>query len=230
MGDDITAASGGQVDRHGFLTKTRDINGAAAPLTAEARKKMIKSQRKYEGKWRPIRDHWDEYMAEKSDKIKRRCRKGVPESLRAWVWAKLCGMEVMKEKYDNADIRKAKYNNRPGFEFFAATEFDVTHPAFEGVEIIDRDLDRTFPHHELFVDKEGQGQQTLRAVLRAYAAFNPTLGYCQGMGMVAGMFLMYMVREDAFWCLVSLLEQVRCFVWCVVCVICVMCCDVWCDV
>ena len=46
-------------------------------------------------------------------------------------------------------------------------------------------------------------------MLRAYALRNPALGYTQGMGMIAGMLLMYMVPEDAFWALTALLETVR---------------------
>ena len=51
-------------------------------------------------------------------------------------------------------------------------------------------------------------QSDLRDVLRAYALRNPALGYTQGMGMVAGMLLMYMTPEDAFWVFCVLLETV----------------------
>ena len=38
-------------------------------------------------------------------------------------------------------------------------------------------------------------QNNLRNVLRAYAKFNPELGYCQGMGMIVGLLLMIMKPE-----------------------------------
>ena len=38
-------------------------------------------------------------------------------------------------------------------------------------------------------------QIALRQVLRAYALYNPTVGYCQGMGMIVGLILMYMPPE-----------------------------------
>ena len=50
---------------------------------------------------------------------------------------------------------------------------------------------------------------SLRVVLRAYGVRNPSLGYTQGMGMIAGLLLMYMPPEDAFWTLVVLIESVR---------------------
>ena len=47
----------------------------------------------------------------------------------------------------------------------------------------------------------------MRLVLRAYAGYNLAVGYCQGMGFIAGTLVMYMPAEDAFWCLVILLEN-----------------------
>ncbi len=59
----------------------------------------------------------------------------------------------------------------------------------------------------MFCERNGEGQCRLRHVLTAYVWFNQDLGYCQGMGMVAGLFIMHMGEEDAFWCLVSVLDQ-----------------------
>jgi hypothetical protein len=42
-----------------------------------------------------------------------------------------------------------------------------------------KDLARTFPMHPLFKDKSGVGQQKMFNVLKAYAVFDPSLGYCQ---------------------------------------------------
>ena len=85
---------------------------------------------------------------------------------------------------------------------------DSSNPMAEFLEIIERDLDRTFPETDRFVEKGGDGQEMLRDVLRAYAMYNKELGYCQGMGMLAGTLLMQMPPEEAFWCLVRLLEDV----------------------
>ena len=47
----------------------------------------------------------------------------------------------------------------------------------------------------------------MRLVLHAYAGYNLGVGYCQGMGFIAGTLVMYMPAEEAFWCLVILLEN-----------------------
>lgn len=52
-------------------------------------------------------------------------------------------------------------------------------------------------------------QQSLFCVLTAYAVYNTEIGYCQGMSQIAGLFLMYMDEEDAFWCLHSLMVDKR---------------------
>ncbi|KAJ3119608.1 hypothetical protein HK098_005299 [Nowakowskiella sp. JEL0407] len=75
-------------------------------------------------------------------------------------------------------------------------------PIYESIE---KDIGRCYPDHQLF-QKDGEGQRSLSNVLKAYAQYNPKVGYCQGMGMVAGMLLMYMPAEDTFWMLVALLN------------------------
>lgn len=44
-------------------------------------------------------------------------------------------------------------------------------------------------------------------MLKAYAQYNPDVGYCQGMGLLVGMMLMIMPAEDAFWLLVSTVDK-----------------------
>lgn len=40
--------------------------------------------------------------------------------------------------------------------------------------------------------------------MKAHAVLNKDTGYCQGMGFVTALLLMYMEEEDAFWVLVQL--------------------------
>lgn len=54
------------------------------------------------------------------------------------------------------------------------------------------------------------GQAALRRVLRAYSYYDPEVGYCQGMNFIAGMFLTQMSEEEAFWLLVSVMNNDLC--------------------
>jgi len=72
-------------------------------------------------------------------------------------------------------------------------------------EAIEKDLGRTFPRHRMFArsgeggggggegggSEESAGRARLRRVLRAYAAYDPHVGYCQGMSFFVAMFLLY---------------------------------------
>ena len=82
----------------------------------------------------------------------------------------------------------------------------------EQADVISRDIARTFPNHLMFRDELGSsggdgeevsgsssGRQSLYNVLKAYANFDPQVGYCQGMGFIVGLFLMYMSEEESFW-------------------------------
>ena len=59
--------------------------------------------------------------------------------------------------------------------------------------------------HEMFYEDGGAGQVSLRRVLTWYAALDPEVGYCQGMGFIAALLLSYMIEEDAFYCLYAVL-------------------------
>ncbi|XP_030923605.1 EVI5-like protein isoform X1 [Quercus lobata] len=55
-------------------------------------------------------------------------------------------------------------------------------------------------------ERHRPGQRSLYNVLKAYSVFDREVGYVQGMGFLAGLLLLYMSEEDAFWLLVALLK------------------------
>ncbi|KAL4589144.1 hypothetical protein LXL04_002048 [Taraxacum kok-saghyz] len=61
---------------------------------------------------------------------------------------------------------------------------------------IEKDLPRTFPGHPALDD---DGRNALRRLLTAYARHNPSVGYCQAMNFFAGLLLLLMPEENAFW-------------------------------
>lgn len=62
-------------------------------------------------------------------------------------------------------------------------------------DIIRRDLNRTFPRHEVFRESNGLGQQQLYNVLKAFAIYDEVIGYCQGMAFIVAILLTYMSEE-----------------------------------
>ena len=52
-------------------------------------------------------------------------------------------------------------------------------------------VDRSFPEHEQFAEKGGQGQESLFNTMCAYSNADPEVGYCQGLSFVGGLILMH---------------------------------------
>ncbi|XP_049390410.1 uncharacterized protein LOC125854867 [Solanum stenotomum] len=69
---------------------------------------------------------------------------------------------------------------------------------------IEKDLPRTFPGHPAL---DEDGRNALRRLLTAYARHNPCVGYCQTMNFFAGLLLLLMPEENAFWTLVGILDD-----------------------
>lgn len=72
---------------------------------------------------------------------------------------------------------------------------------------IELDLGRAFADADAEVNTP-EGRAKLRRVLRAYALRNPAVGYCQGMNFIAGLLLLVVPEETAFWALAHMVEEV----------------------
>ncbi|MEQ2228192.1 hypothetical protein ILYODFUR_006413 [Ilyodon furcidens] len=146
--------------------------------------------RQREAKWLEMLNSWDKWMSKKHNKVKERCQKGIPPSLRGRAWLYLTGAKVKREQNKG---RFEELDNQPG------------DPKW--VDVIERDLHRQFPFHEMFAARGGHGQQDLFRVLKAYTLHRPEEGYCQAQAPVAAVLLMHMPAEDAFWVLVQICEK-----------------------
>ncbi|XP_030918313.1 uncharacterized protein LOC102042531, partial [Geospiza fortis] len=135
-------------------------------------------------------NNWDKWMAKKHKKIRLRCQKGIPPSLRGRAWQYLSGSKVKLEQ------------NMGKFD-----ELDLLTGDPKWLDVIERDLHRQFPFHEMFVSRGGHGQQDLFRVLKAYTLYRPEEGYCQAQAPIAAVLLMHMPAEQAFWCLVQICEK-----------------------
>jgi len=153
-----------------------------------AEKLPIKVIQLREVKWMEMLERFDEWMRKRYVKILTRTRKGIPQSMRAKAWLCLTGALILK-KQDPTRYVDCLNNKRNA---------DIQRY----VEDIKKDLHRQFPSHELFMRREGR--LMLFNVLKAYAAHNPEVGYCQAQGPIAALLLMHMPEEDAFWLLIRI--------------------------
>nr|CAD7200261.1 unnamed protein product [Timema douglasi] len=171
-------------DRHGFLGGTQystDPKQQTVPAIVVLRR---------EQKWLRMLAHWDRVMNANYKKVRERCRKGIPPSVRPRAWLFLCGGKLLLEQ------SKTLYK-----------ELILQEGDARWVDDIRKDLHRQFPFHEMFVDQAGHGQRDLFQVLKAYSILNESVGYCQAQAPVAAFLLMHMPAEEAFWCLVSICDK-----------------------
>ncbi|KAF4352337.1 hypothetical protein G4B88_000940 [Cannabis sativa] len=176
---------------------------------------------------------WKHYVRRKPHVVKRRIRKGIPDCLRGLVWQLISGSRDLLlmnpgvyecfdrwllPKYvpimlflihgDSLQILSVlllpRYSSAQEALFFMQ-QLVIYETSASELDII-RDISRTFPSHVFFQQRHGPGQRSLYNVLKAYSVYDRDVGYVQGMGFLAGLLLLYMSEEDAFWLLVALLK------------------------
>ncbi|XP_077214512.1 ypt/Rab-GAP domain of gyp1p superfamily protein isoform X2 [Tasmannia lanceolata] len=178
------------VDRFGFVKQ--DGSNSPEGLTKSRTTNEQEREERRVRKWRKMigvgGSDWKHYVRRKPHVVKRRIRKGIPDCLRGLVWQLISGSR------DLLLMNPGVYEQLVIYETSAA-ELDII-----------RDISRTFPSHVFFQQRHGPGQRSLYNVLKAYSVYDRDVGYVQGMGFLAGLLLLYMSEEDAFWLLVALLK------------------------
>lgn len=180
---EINGMSYRRTDKYGFLGGSQFSAGTESSLSVEV-------ARQRELKWLDMFKHWDKWVSRRFQKVKLRCRKGIPSSLRAKAWQYLSNSTALIER-------------NPGK--FEELERNPGDPKW--LDVIEKDLHRQFPFHEMFAARGGHGQQDLYRILKAYTIYRPDEGYCQAQAPVAAVLLMHMPAEQAFWCLVQICEK-----------------------
>ncbi|KZS20994.1 Growth hormone-regulated TBC protein 1-A [Daphnia magna] len=124
--------------------------------------------------------------------MKRFVRKGVPAQYRGKVWMMTSGANFLKSRQPNL------YQDLVG---------DISHQSWD--EIIQNDLNRTYPDNIYFVPSSDGKLNSLYNILRASARHNTSVGYCQGLNYVAGLLLIATKDEEqSFWLLTVLIRNI----------------------
>ncbi|KAM9843774.1 TBC1 domain family member 10B [Aulostomus maculatus] len=172
-----------RTDKYGFLGGSQYSEGSEKEIRVEV-------ARQREMKWIDMFNNWDKWVKHRFQKVKMRCRKGIPSSLRAKAW------QLLSNSQELLDANKDKFE-----------ELEREPGEAKWLDIIEKDLHRQFPFHEMFAARGGHGQQDLYRILKAYTIYRPDEGYCQAQAPVAAVLLMHMPAEQAFWCLVQICEK-----------------------
>ncbi|XP_043286925.1 USP6 N-terminal-like protein isoform X2 [Venturia canescens] len=171
-------------DRYGFIHDKRLPN---AMDNNDLKLRHVEMERLK--KWEKMMENWN--SASTKEKLRRRIYKGIPNRLRGRVWTLLLGIEALKQE------QAGKYEEMLKLARQWSTE----------IRQIDADVARQYRDHINYRERYSIKQRSMFYVLAAYSMYNMEVGYCQGMSVLAGLLLLYMDEEDAFWGLSVLLAD-----------------------
>ncbi|XP_078394383.1 TBC1 domain family member 10A-like [Cetorhinus maximus] len=126
------ATASRHTDKYGFI--------GGAQFTGESQEVSTDVLRQREMKWIEMMRNWEKWILKKHKKVRLRCRKGIPASVRAAGWPTLCAGTIKKQ--ENKGVYQ-QLHLEPGDR--------------KWLEMIEKDLHRQFPFHEMFVSREGTG-------------------------------------------------------------------------
>ncbi|OHT01355.1 hypothetical protein TRFO_07592 [Tritrichomonas foetus] len=184
--DIAEAARKAKTDRWGWT-----ITEKPSKHEKELQEKELAKEKEREKKWKDMMrsNNWSRFMQRRGfRKVKTRTLKGIPDSCRARAWKLLLERGEKKKKDKKKENVQAFYDRG-----IPATDHTIRV-----------DIPRTMPHVPKFADSEIR--MSLYRILRAYNNADADLGYFQGMGFNAALFLKYMNEEDSFWCLYNLMR------------------------
>uniref|UniRef100_A0A0E0JQP4 Rab-GAP TBC domain-containing protein n=1 Tax=Oryza punctata TaxID=4537 RepID=A0A0E0JQP4_ORYPU len=135
-------------------------------------------------------------------------RDGLPMALRGELWQAFVGIGARRVKgyYESLLAADDERENNKGSDS-PTMEGKPKGSPFSSEKWkgqIEKDLPRTFPGHPAL---DEDGRNALRRLLTAYARHNPSVGYCQAMNFFAGLLLLLMPEENAFWALTGIMDD-----------------------
>ncbi|KAI9307267.1 rab-GTPase-TBC domain-containing protein [Cunninghamella echinulata] len=206
----------------------RDIYGFKKPTEWVSLKKIHEFDHLYQPillhqkeKWVQLLEEHDNEFPPLSSRVKRYVRKGIPHIYRGKAWMHYSGAQ-----------RRMEAN--PGlYDTLLNTALTMDEQQNEYIEVIVRDLHRTFPDNLHFTCQQQQDEHgnmfmnpdtnpilvSLKNVLFAFSLHSPQVGYCQSLNYVVGLFLLMLMdqhhyqkepvaaEEQAFWLLVALVHD-----------------------
>lgn len=185
-------------DQYGFLKETHHITNEEYDAWTS---KYSSSQERRTQKWllhmqdQDLPTQSPSKFPPRSAKTQRFIRKGIPPDWRGNAWFFYAGGDRFLDK------QPGLYSN-----MVARSPSELSS---NDKDMIERDLHRTFPDNVRFKPESSPSEypietpllSSLRRVLQAFALYCPRIGYCQSLNFIAGLLLLFLPEEKAFWML-----------------------------
>lgn len=137
---------------------------------------------------------WDkvDVSLPRTDKLRAMVQNGIPHSLRPQLWLRLSGALQKKQQSELSYKEIVKMSSNDSLMTSKQIEKDLLH---------------TMPTNVCFSNITSTGIPRLRRILRGVAWLYPDIGYCQGTGMITASLLLLLEEEEAFWIMVTIVED-----------------------
>ncbi|KAI9486962.1 MAG: rab-GTPase-TBC domain-containing protein [Benjaminiella poitrasii] len=138
--------------------------------------------------WTSVISDFDRVNRTERTKFRSHLSFGVPPQLRGKLW------RIFSNSETDSDLVENEYR-------------ELLDKTSSHEKLMRRDVSRAFPNLEFFKEKDGEGQEMLFNVIKAYSLFDQHVGYCQGLHFIVGCLLLHMPDEAAFCVLVKLMSH-----------------------
>ncbi|XP_058878347.1 TBC1 domain family member 2A-like [Acipenser ruthenus] len=191
-----------EYDDYGFKTipdyEVEDVKLLAKIQALEIRSKNLRNNEMVD---KPLRTRWANYLASRpldqlapSPELKGLIRCGIPVEYREQVWRWIVRTRTQVSRKWNPNRYQELRKHCEVSEHLASRQIRL-------------DLHRTLTSNKHFSSPTSDAVQKLQRILLAFSWQNPTIGYCQGLNRLAAIALLVLKgEEDAFWCLVAVVE------------------------
>ncbi|XP_033124012.1 TBC1 domain family member 2B-like isoform X2 [Anneissia japonica] len=193
-----------EYDEYGFsITAEGDNEDTLSSRAAQFQRRSDEISAKMRDLEISLSVKWENYFVNLGDRelvktaeLKALVRQGIPHEFRANVWKGCVDSFVKKDR------------EKFGLGYYMKLLDTKKYQRSPAAKQIELDLLRTLPTNKHYLNMDSDGIPKLRKVLLAYSVHNPMIGYCQGLNRLAALALLYLNEEDAFWCMVAIIERI----------------------
>lgn len=162
--------------------------------------------------WSSVVEDYYAVAAKSSNLLTEKVQAGIPATIRGTVW-----QSIARSKTESIEAIYREFNALPGTHMTtipihrppSMVPGDPTPPApvdCKTVTQLEKEIKKDMGQRTSFANYKGFRQEGLMGLMKAYAIYDPEVGYVQGMAFLGAPLLLNMTEEEAFSLLVELMR------------------------
>ncbi|KAF3187964.1 GTPase-activating protein [Orbilia oligospora] len=162
--------------------------------------------------WSSVVEDYYAVAAKSSNLLTEKVQAGIPATIRGTVW-----QSIARSKTESIEAVYREFNALPGTHMTtipihrppSMVPGDPTPPApvdCKTVSQLEKEIKKDMGQRTSFANYKGFRQEGLMGLMKAYAIYDPEVGYVQGMAFLGAPLLLNMTEEEAFCILVELMR------------------------